>query len=159
MTARLLGAVSIALAAAFFGIALYINIAEQPARLALADAAQLAEWKVSFGVGLPLQGTMTILAGIAGLATWWLRRDWRWLVGGALMLANWPWTLVVIAHINKALLATSPDAAGPQSRALIEQWGTVHAGRTAFALIATILFVWAAARSDRDSGVKSRISL
>jgi hypothetical protein len=131
------------LAAVFFGIALYINLAEQPARLALADMPLLEQWKVSFGVGFVLQGSLTMAAGLAGLGAWWVNRDWRYAAGGLLMLANWPWTLLVIAPINNALLAISVAAAGPSSRALVEQWGTVHSGRTAISCIAICLLLWA----------------
>jgi hypothetical protein len=146
MISRLFPAISLALAAAFFGVALYINLAEQPARLALPDLPLLQQWKFSFGVGFVLQGSLAIVAGLAGLAAWWFHRDWRWIVGGVLMLANWPWTLFVIAPINNALISISADAAGPASRALIEQWGVVHSGRTAISFIAVALFVWAVAR-------------
>lgn len=143
MIARLLPPLALVLAAVFFGIALYINLAEQPARLALEDAPLLAEWKVSFAVGFVLQGSLTIAAGLAGLGAWWACRDWRLAAGGLLMLANWPWTLVVIAPINAALLAILPEAAGPSSRALIEDWGFVHSGRTALSFVATGFFLWA----------------
>ncbi len=146
MMSRLWPALAVVLAAAFFGIALYINLAEQPARLALTDISQLEQWKVSFGVGFALQGSLTIAAGISGIAAWWTNRDWRWLVGGVLMLANWPWTLIVIAPINSDLLAISADAAGQASRALIEQWGVVHAGRTVISLAAVGFFLWAMMR-------------
>ena len=146
MIARLLPAIALALAAVFFGIALYINLAEQPARLALADLPLLEQWKVSFGVGFALQGSLTIAAGLAGLGAWWVQRDWRWIAGGLLMFANWPWTWIMIAPINTALLATTADAAGPASRALIEQWGLVHSGRTAISFVAVGLCLWAFAR-------------
>ncbi len=143
---RLLPVLALTLAAVFFGIAVYINVAEQPARLALSDMPLLQQWKVSFGVGIVLQGSLTIVAGLMGLATWWFHRDWRWLAGGILMLVNWPWTLIFIAPINNTLLAISDTSAGPASRASIEHWGTVHSGRTAFSLIAVILFLWATTR-------------
>lgn len=146
MIARLLPVLAVALSALFFGIALYINLAEQPARLALADMPLLEQWKISFGVGFMLQGTLTVAAGLAGLGAWWFIRDWRYAAGGVLMLANWPWTLFVIAPINNALLAISTASAGPASRALIEQWGAVHAGRTAISLVAVSLLVWTLAR-------------
>lgn len=148
MVARLLPSLALMLASVFFGIALYINLAEQPARLALADLPLLAQWKVSFGVGFVLQGSLTVAAGLAGLGAWWVHRDWRWGAGGLLMLSNWPWTFVMIAPINAALLVVSAEAAGPASRALIEEWGFVHGGRTAISFIAVGLYLWAIARPE-----------
>jgi len=145
MIGRIVAPLALALAAAFFGIALYINMAEQPARLALADGPMLTAWAISFKVGFVLQGSVTIAAGLAGLAAFWFTRDWRWLAGGLCMLANWPWTLIVIAPINAALLAAAPEAAGAATRALVEQWGVVHGARTAFAAAAVVLFVAALA--------------
>jgi hypothetical protein len=147
MIQRFLPAAALALGASFFGIALYINLAEQPSRLALADLPLLEQWKVSFGVGFVLQGSLTIAAGLASLGAWWANRDWRCAAGGLLMLANWPWTLLVIAPINNALLAIPAAAAGPASRALIEQWGLVHSGQTAISCVAVGLFLWAFGRS------------
>lgn len=145
MIGRIAAPVALALAAAFFGIALYINLGEQPARLALPDGPMLAQWVVSFRVGFMLQGATAIAAGLAALAAGWRGRDWRWLAGGLLMLANWPWTLLMIAPLNSALLAIAPEAAGAASRALIEQWGMLHAGRTALAGLAVLLMLWASA--------------
>lgn len=150
MIKRILPLLAIALAAMFFAIALYINMAEQPARLSLPDGPLLAQWKVSFSVGFMMQGSLTIVAGVIGLLTWWFHRDWKWIAGGLLMLANWPWTLLVIAPVNTALLAIAPDAAGPESRALIEHWGQVHSGRTIMSLLALAVFIWAALHRPAD---------
>jgi hypothetical protein len=59
------------------------------------------------------------------------------------MIANWPYTLIAIMPTNNRLMATPVDQAGPDSRALIEQWGRLHAVRTALGGLATITFLWA----------------
>ena len=56
------------------------------------------------------------------------------------MLAPWPWTLLVIKPVNDRLKATAPQSAGVESRALIERWGRLHAGRTALGVVATAIF-------------------
>lgn len=140
MISRVLPVLAFVLTAIFFGIAFYISVAEQPARLALANTPLLEQWKISFGIGIALQGSLTIAAGLAGFATWWIRRDMRWLFAGLLMLCNWPWTLFFISPINETLLAIPADAAGPASRALIEHWGIVHVGRTVISFVALLLF-------------------
>lgn len=150
MMKRYLPVISVVLAAVFFGVALYISVAEQPARLSLADAPMLAEWQVSFQIGFVLQGTLTILAGLCGLATWWFVRDWRFLAGGVFMLANWPWTLLVIAPINTALTGMDPASASDASRVLVEEWGQVHLARTLFAMFAALLFAWGLTRRVQE---------
>lgn len=149
--AALLPGLAIALAATFFGIAVYIAVAEQPARLALADGPLLAQWKTSFNVGIALQAPLATVTALAGIGAWWLTRDWRWMVGGLLMLVNWPWTLFFLAPINATLMGTAIDAASPASRALIEQWGQLHAVRTGLGLATTVLFIWADARRGSAS--------
>jgi len=136
----------IALAAIFFGIAAYITLAEQPARLALSPGPMLAQWKISFSSGIVIQGALAILTALAALTAGWLTRDWRWFAGGLLMLANWPWTLALIAPINAALLGTAPDAAGAASVELIQRWGQLHTVRAGISLTALALFLWASSR-------------
>lgn len=146
---RLVPAIALALAGIFFGIAAYINLAEQPARLALAAGPMLTQWKISFAAGIAIQGALAIITGLAGLLAWWLIRDARWLIGGLLMLANWPWTLAMIAPVNAALNATVPEATGSASTALIAQWGQLHTARTALGLCAVLIFIWAMSRDHK----------
>ena len=86
---------------------------------------------------------LAISVGLAGLMVWWLTRDSRRMIGGLIMLANWPWTLMMIAPVNSALNATLPDAAGGGSVAMIERWGQLHTVRTVFGACALLLFLWA----------------
>jgi len=59
------------------------------------------------------------------------------------MLANWPWTILVINPVNAVLMATESAGAGAQTRTLIEKWGRLHAVRTAFGFIAVIALLMA----------------
>ena len=44
---------------------------------------------------------------------------------------------------NNALKAADPAHAGPPTRALLEKWGTLHAGRTALGMASMLIFLWA----------------
>jgi hypothetical protein len=137
----LLGHLALIVAAVFAGAALYINIAEQPARLLLDDEAMLAQWKPSYKRGFAMQAPLTIVGCLCGLIAWWQTRELGFLVGAILMIANWPWTLLGIIPTNNALIAIDPAAATPQTRALMLRWGGLHAVRTALGCLATIAFL------------------
>ena len=136
---------ALATAAAFTGAAIYVNVAEQPARLGLDDKALLTEWKPSYAGGRTMQASLALVSTLLGLLAFWLTRDWRWLFGALLIFANWPYTLVVIQPINKRLEATPPDAANAETRGLIETWGTLHAGRSMLGTAAALVYLWAMA--------------
>ena len=139
----LAGPVALALAAAFAGAAYHVNEAEQPARMALNDGSLLAQWKRSYARAVPMQGGLAALSGIFGLVVWWDTGDWRWLVAALLILANWPYTLVVIKPINDQLNAIADKDAGTASRTLIVKWARLHAIRTALGILAAGVYVWA----------------
>ena len=130
-------------AAAFTGAAIYVSVAEQPARLELDDRALLAQWKPSYAHGALMQASLALVSTVFGLLAFWMTRDWRWLVGALLILANWPYTLVVILPVNKRLNATPLEAASAQTRDMIKTWGSLHAGRSALGLAATAAYLWA----------------
>src|SRR6202035_5294083 len=120
------------IAAAFFtGVALYVNVAEQPARLSLDDRALLAEWKPSYKRGAAMQAPLALVGFLLGWIAWWHTSHPGFLMGAIAMILPWPWTLVGIKATNDALLLTVPDRAGPQTRALVVRWGALHGVRTA----------------------------
>ena len=139
------GALALALAAAFTGAAIYINVAEQPARLKLDERALLTEWKPSYKRGFAMQSMLAMAAGAFGIIALFYDFHWQFLLGAIFILANWPFTLGVIMPTNRALMATAPEAAGRETERLIRHWGRLHAVRSLLGLIATLFFVWALA--------------
>ncbi len=135
------GHLALVIAALFTGAAFYISFAEQPARLGLDDHALLAQWKPSYRRGFTMQAPLAVAGFVLGTAAWWLTGRPAFLVGGILLLANWPWTLLGIVPTNKALMAMDAGEAGPESRALIVKWNRLHSVRTALGCLATLAFL------------------
>jgi hypothetical protein len=138
-----LGLLALISAAIFTGVALYVNVAEQPARLSLDDRALLAQWKPSYKRGAAMQAPLALVGCLLGLIAWSQTSHPGFLIGAVAILAPWPWTLMAIKPTNDALLATEPEQAGPQTRALIVHWGALHGVRTALGALATVAFLWA----------------
>jgi hypothetical protein len=138
----LAGQLALVLSALFTGAALYINIAEQPARLRLDDPALLTEWKPAYQRGFAMQAPLALIGFLLALSAWWQTGCWPWLLGAAILVANWPYTLLVIMPTNRQLMAIEPAGAGPDSRVLVEKWAALHAGRTALGCAATLVFLW-----------------
>ena len=134
------GQFALVTAAAFAGAAIYVNVAEQPARLMLDDKALLAEWKPSYARGFAMQASLALVSALAGFLVAWITQDWRWVVGALLIFANWPYTLLVILPVNKRIEATPNDAADAETRMLIRRWGALHAGRSALGTAATVVY-------------------
>jgi hypothetical protein len=139
----LTGHLALTVSALFTGAAFYINVAEQPARLKLDDRALLAQWKPAYKRGFAMQASLAVAGFLLGLASWWISDDGCWLIGGLVLLANWPYTLLAIMPTNNRLMAAPLDSAVSETRALIERWGRLHAVRTALGAISTLLFLWA----------------
>jgi hypothetical protein len=139
------GLCAFVLAAAFAGAAIFVNVAEQPARLALDDRAALIEWQQSYNRAAPMQAGLALISGLLGFWVAWQTRDWRWLAGALLILANWPYTLLVIKPTNDGLHAIKPEQADAEARRKIVSWGCLHGGRSALGVAATLIFLWALA--------------
>jgi hypothetical protein len=141
--AMLTGQLALVLAAAFAGAALYINVAEQPARLGLDDRNLLKEWKPSYAGGFAMQGSLAVASGLLGLTTVWLTGDWRWIIGALLIMANWPYTLIGMMPTNHRLKAVPEEEANATTRAMIKKWGHLHAIRTLLGMTSTVAYLWA----------------
>jgi Domain of unknown function (DUF1772) len=137
----LAGQLGLLVAALFTGAALYVNVAEQPARLRLDERSLLAEWQASYARGFAMQAPLALLGFALGIAAYWPANELIFLAGAFLMLANWPWTLLAMMPTNKALMAIDREAADGRVRELALRWGRLHAVRTVLGALATVAFL------------------
>ena len=135
------GLLALTLAALFTGAAVYVSVAEHPARLKLEDGPLLTEWKPAYKAGFLMQATLAALAGLCGVIAFFFQWDWKWLIGAALILSNWPYTLYFMTPTNNTLMAADPATPGANVRPLMVRWGWLHAGRSTLGGLATLLFL------------------
>jgi hypothetical protein len=128
-------------AALFTGAAVYINVVEHPARMSLGPAAAVAEWRPAYQRGTLMQAPLAIVGLLAATAAWATGAGTAWLVGGLLIGAVVPFTLVVTFPTNKQLLDPAVDQNLDRARALLDRWNRLHAVRSALSLTALVLFL------------------
>lgn len=133
-------------AAMFTGAAFYVSVGEQPSRLKLDDRSALLQWQPAYRRGYAMQGPLAAIGFALGAVAWWDVGGWQWLAGALVMLANWPYTLVVMAPLNNRLMAMTESDAGRATTEMIRQWGRLHAVRTVLGVLGTALFFWASYR-------------
>src|SRR5882672_5693336 len=107
----MIGQLALICAAVFLGAAVFVNVAEQPARLALDDRAMLLEWQRSYNRAAPMQAGLAMVAAILGLLSAWRMDNWQSALGAVVIFANWPYTLLVMKSVNDRLHAIPPDQA------------------------------------------------
>ncbi|HEX9954065.1 MAG TPA: DUF1772 domain-containing protein [Allosphingosinicella sp.] len=89
---------------------------------------------------MPIQSGLAVIGGVAGLSLWIFLSQWQWLAGSIALLANWPFTRVVIMPVNKRLMATQQREAGSKSRKMLVRWGNLHNIRSCLGVLAMLLF-------------------
>jgi hypothetical protein len=128
-------------AAIFAGAALYINVAEHPARMELDTRFAAAQWAPSYRRATWMQASLALLSLVAGLGSWLLGGGFGWAIAALLIGAVIPFTFIGIMPTNRALLAPGRDLGGAETRTLLEHWAKLHAVRTVLSVAATVLYV------------------
>ena len=129
-------------ASLFAGAALYINVAEHPARMGLETKMASQQWAPSYKRATWLQAPLALLSFLTGAAAWLLGANVGWCVGALLIGAVVPFSFLVIMPTNHKLLAPGRDLSSMETRQLLDSWGRLHAVRTALSLAASILYLW-----------------
>jgi hypothetical protein len=126
-------------AALFAGAALYVNIAEHPARMTLDTKFAVTQWAPSYRRATRMQAPLALLSLMAGLGSSLLGGGFGWAIAALLIGAVIPFTFIAIMPTNRALLAPGRDLEAAETRTLLERWAKLHAVRTVLGLVASIM--------------------
>ena len=130
----------------FAGAAIYITLVEHPARLECGTDLAAREFVPSYRRATLMQASLAALGLLAAVFAWVQGRGLGALVGGALLGAVIPFTLVVIFPTNKRLLDPALDRGSVEAAALLAQWGRLHAVRGLLSACAFGVLLWHLAR-------------
>ncbi len=125
----------------FAGAAIYISLVEHPARLECGPALAVTEFAPSYHRAARMQASLALLGFLSAVGTWLTGLGAWWLVGGLVLGANIPFTLLIIFPINKKLLNPSLDRNSPQAMQLLVQWGKLHRVRSLLGLMSCLIFL------------------
>ena len=124
----LTGFLALTTAALFAGAAIYVSVVEQPARLDLDSSAMLKQWQESYPRASIMQAGLAIISCLLGLLAFMFSYDWRWLLGAALIILPWPYTMFLIMPTNKILKTKVAETFDRAWRMLRMRRILVHAG-------------------------------
>ena len=125
----------------FAGAAIYIDLAEQPARKQIDIAAALTEWRPSYKRAAVVQPLLAAVGFLSALAAWLMGGSVWWLVGGVLLVAVIPYTLIVALPTNNKLLDPAIEKNPDLARRLLIRWGRVHTVRSIMSLATFLAFM------------------
>jgi hypothetical protein len=133
------GQLALVIASVFAGAAFYINFAEHPARMMLSAGVARTQWEPSYKRGFIMQASLAVAGAVMVVLAWLYSEQLSWLIGGALLFANWPFTLLVIMPVNLRLLAGG--ISDEETKMLLTRWNAFHAVRTLLGVAATVAFL------------------
>jgi Domain of unknown function (DUF1772) len=126
----------------FAGAALYINVAEHPARMGLETKMAVLQWAPSYKRATLLQAPLALVSFVAGTVGWLLGANVLWFVAALLIGAVVPFTFIVVMPTNNKLLSPGRDITSLETRELLQKWGRLHAVRTVLSLAASVMYLW-----------------
>jgi Domain of unknown function (DUF1772) len=125
----------------FAGASIYINLVEHPARTECGADLAVTEFAPSYRRATVMQAALAAVGFLSSAAAWLTGASFWWLIGGTILVAVIPFTLIVILPTNKKLLDSSLDKSSELASELLIQWGRLHAVRSILSLISFLIFI------------------
>lgn len=126
----------------FAGASVYISLVEHPARMACGVEIAAAEFPPTYRRASIMQATLGAVCLLSSIAVWLAGATFWWLVGGVVLGAVIPFTLIVILPTNKQLLSPTLDRRSAQTERLLARWGRLHAVRSVLSSLALLLLLY-----------------
>jgi hypothetical protein len=126
----------------FTGAAFYLTTVEHPARMSLGVESALEEFRSSYKRAASQQRGLAIVCFLSSAAVAMLTHDWLWLLGGSLVGAVVPFTLLFIMPTNRLLLDDTEELEIEWERARLAKWARLHAVRTVLSLFGFLVLLW-----------------
>jgi len=123
----------------FTGAAVYISLVEHPARMKCGVEVAATP---SYRRATIMQATLAAVGLFSSIAAWLAGATFWWLVGGVVLGAVIPFTLIVILPTNKQLMSPTLDRRSAQTERLLARWGRLHAVRSVLSAVALFLFAY-----------------
>ena len=136
-------AIAILAAGLFAGAAIYINVAEHPARMECGLPLAATVFGPSYRRAAVMQSVLALVGTFAGIVAWRLGGGVVWFVGAMSLFFVVPFTFMMIMATNKRLLDAHLDRTSEEARTLLVRWGRLHAVRSAARFLSFVLFVLA----------------
>ena len=113
--------ITIVAAGLFAGAAVYVTAVEHPARVECGEVLAIKEFGPSYRRAAVMQGALAVIGLLASVVAWYQGSGVGWLVGGLLLGALVPFTLVVIMPTNRRLLDPGLDSGSGEARELLSR--------------------------------------
>jgi uncharacterized membrane protein len=125
----------------FAGAAIYITLVEHPARLECGTELATTQFGPSYRRATLMQASLAAVGLLAALVAWAQGRGVEVLIGGLLLGAVIPFTLVVILPTNQRLLDPGLTRGSAEAAALLARWGRLHAVRSLMSALAFMVLL------------------
>ncbi len=130
----------------FADAAIYINVAEHPARLECGVEFAATVFGPSYHQAAAMRASLALIGTITGLAAGINGGSHLWYLDAALIFSVVPFTFIAIMPKNKLLLDPERNRSADDTYKLLRKWGRLHAMRSGPSTVAIILFSYAATK-------------
>src|SRR5882672_11077651 len=107
----------------FAGAAVYVTAVEHPARVECGPVLTIKEFGPSYRRAAVMKGALAVIGLLGSVIAWYQGAGVGWLVGGLLLGALVPSTLVVNMQTHRRVLDPGHDRSSGEARELLSRWG------------------------------------